>query len=497
MVWWLLALLAGGAALISAESSGGQEGKLFPIQAFPNMEKVAARMSAKGYAWSENSEKFRDPRIPNCWGVAGGGAYTLNGYKFPTDTNNYLGINVLGNELSYLGLSGPTAKGRIAELKKRVNSLSSSSDAEIKPLLYTSQNGLEALSISLYNDIKKDPKRVAERFGIPVSDIEGKEAALEALVNNFTRKYAHVDVTSLFAGVKDELSKLLQRAVKDFVSEFASKGKSTLSALPDLAGAYSALLPLAKEAWDQWNKYQADKASAYAELNKDWLNYWVMAPFEEARNKSLPYPLHVLEAWGNLPPNSSGTLDSKWPGPSDMQYGASNDYIYSLLMFEDLSFEQKRNISEWWSSALTLMADKDVKEVFNALGRNKGLFGNDEQVLLVAAPIAVLNGFDVYEFATLLWGFAKGWASEPGQWVGNYTIKTNDKYAPTKYSVNVGTGMTGKSECAMSTCTNSWVLNWADLCKTALDLAESLDGIKLQKKLEIKADISALDLKPL
>lgn len=79
-----------------------------------------------------------------------------------------------------------------------------------------------------------------------------------------------------------------------------------------------------------------------------------------------------------------------------------------------LTSRQRDSIKEWWATAVMFMSDPAVYDVFDALGRDvlDGSVASDEQVMLVAAPIAASRGLDVDTFAKKLHAVSKGWRGE-------------------------------------------------------------------------------------
>lgn len=112
---------------------------------------------------------------------------------------------------------------------------------------------------------------------------------------------------------------------------------------------------------------------------------------------------------------------------------------------------------KWWALAQLWMSHAKVSEVFAALGRDAsgGVIASDEQVMLVAAPYAAANGFDVDAFAEALWTMSAGWrGAEP-----RFMVRVDAAAKWTCYGRVVPS--------------NAWWLQWAILAEDAEKLVET------------------------
>lgn len=203
----------------------------------------------------------------------------------------------------------------------------------------------------------------------------------------------------------------------------------------------------------------------------------------ETTSEKFPTPMHMLtDAGAPCPPDSS-----------------SYDYNRILFLenaananhqaFRALSVSDKEAVRTWWALTMTFMSHPLVFQAFSRLGhgtaihneralslpfgRNDGAFyggmtATDEQVVLVALPIAVANGLDPWDFAKALWSKSEGWRSaDVGsrkvlarglRWVRNDTGDPTDDI---------------ETYACPGTIANCWHLNWAALARDALMLAKT------------------------
>lgn len=170
-------------------------------------------------------------------------------------------------------------------------------------------------------------------------------------------------------------------------------------------------------------------------------------------DRRVPVPLHAYQIFhgtcgkDNEPPKSLGWL-------STMFTRLGQDWF-------KLSTASRLSSINWWGVATVYASHPDVLDVFTNLGfdASGGMIASDEQVMLVAAPIAVAHGIDVDTFATALWKKSKGWRG-----------------AATPENIGVGGASTVRAFCEGDTCripTNAWILQWCQLTEEAADLAAS------------------------
>jgi hypothetical protein len=145
----------------------------------------------------------------------------------------------------------------------------------------------------------------------------------------------------------------------------------------------------------------------------------------------------------------------------------------------------------------------DVKRVFTALGNDEdgGMWASDEQVMLVAAPIAVANNIDVDRLAEELWKRSAGWRAapasmlvpEPGPRTGPFTevcISHCAWYDPMPSSIEVVP--TGPPGCAVEPA-NAMQAQFAVLARDAFQIVEE---VKIGKLAGLQNPVFVLGTRP-
>lgn len=130
-----------------------------------------------------------------------------------------------------------------------------------------------------------------------------------------------------------------------------------------------------------------------------------------------------------------------------------------------LTLTEQDFVRRWWATALAFMDDPRVAEVFHALGRDEkgGVLASDEQVMLVAAPIAVSHGLDVDDFARRLWEQSQGWrgGKQDSFMRAGYFVQPDLLEPPTYSGCKTGD----------ESVRDAWWVQWAVLSRDAYKLA--------------------------
>jgi hypothetical protein len=200
-----------------------------------------------------------------------------------------------------------------------------------------------------------------------------------------------------------------------------------------------------------------------------------------------------------------------WTTRVALSAAMSNFEIWKSIPVASATDTDRIEVSHWWGLAMQYMSHPEVREVFELLGYDAGggSVASDEQVLLVAAPIAVANGFDVDAFAAELWNACPGWrgAYTPAmhQWDRSFCDERIDclvkkipftSAEPGEYEV-LGKDFVGKSsapqlsDCGCVIPTNAWQLQWIALTRAAFKLVPEF-ATKTGKVLTLKPNVGVL-----
>lgn len=483
-MFWLLALLLGGAYLVSA--SGG-------VSTVPNRRVLYSLDPVDA-----DYEKFEDP-LYECYGIkdtpyvigepprAVGLGSALNRSEMNGNQPNV----IVGYE--YLSSVKRDATSRIRAIRFKVETYKMG-NAQTQPWFWLpTPGGAVRSSIgTIFSAAVKTSKSKLNHFADTVADTYKKVASDVKAATNFASAYG-VDVQA----VKDEAAsvasssldsiELIDHAAKQYgpiadatmrglnqvlESSIFSNGSNPGAADQKIADAlnlvgtiasafpgYGTIIAIAVQSIGQLfsnsGKVKDDECQAVREK--------IYTRAEETAKEGYVIPWHFDQVF---PPEAcfeySGVGATGSDNMSDDQYSAlsllrknmdyqagrdSSNPDFSVVI--DPNY--RNSIRKWWALTQLWMQHPKVNEVFAALGRDAagGVIASDEQVMLVAAPYAVANGFDVDQFAMTLYKISAGWrgAEERFMW------KTP---AMAKYS------------CYGSTVpANAWWLQWAILANDA------------------------------
>ncbi len=472
----LLLLAAGGVALIARSSSGA-------VRA-PADHVVDSGGKLDSLVVAAKDEKFMDPLYlvfgqtdavgrrtyaiatwPNRPhnGIGGGLLWLFNRHgEFGWDE----GLDDRGEvQAGYEYFVGTpyTAEARIKQMRAVINErkknpapLSTDRAVFLANMIKSSEAQIYEMGLKLaesYSRAKKsatDAARYAEAMGVSpaavvaeASDMLAKYSGSMGMVVGTLKSYGPMAQTFLSAGL-------------DAYGLLTSDGGSTTEAMKwaQIAEKLSLYIPvvgpyvsamagvlaggLASELRDNLASCNAGQAEANAALSS-------------LTDQKLPIPLHAYQVFhgacgkDNVPPSSLGWLTTLFARV------ARDWYVLPL--------EAKVYAYKWWGVAAVYAAHPDVLDVFTYLGfdASGGMIACDEQVLLVAAPIAAAHGIDVDTFAIALWKKSKGWRG-----------------AATPRNIGIGSASSVRAFSEGDTYripTNAWVLQWCQLAEEALDLA--------------------------
>lgn len=472
----LLLLLVGGAAVVAASSSAQSEPEGGPLRF-----KAGAFKSAGPLTY----EKFRDPVL-----VCLEQTQSPSGQPYRFDVG-----------LNYLDVPN-TATARVAAMRSRIGTPTygattfgtSSTIGKIAEASYQKSQELAIKLARTYEDASRLPY-VAQALRIPIEQAQKQAAEILSLSrgaqDRFLREAAKYPGISnaLMAGVSAFAAGKLSPAeayatgaqlVGEVFAAAAASAVPVLGAITQVAAGFVAADIRAREA----------AAKERCEANR-----LALAKAQEAILKDLsPLPLHI---------ESEDCGEPYWQA----------QHLSNLLRgFRSLSIRDKGAIQEWWTLAQAMMSNPEVFAAFNRTGRGgvgwrgDGIplalainrtqpqqfnvhldgryLGSDEQVMMVAAPFAVANGYDVDRFARALWEKSQGWrGADPLSFVYAKTPDRSFSICDITYT-DPGKGAAGVKKESGRSCRpicggpgvpmNAWHLNFAVLARDAAELARTL-----------------------
>lgn len=460
----LLLLLAGGAAAVVAASSSSSATPAPATGPLPPMDP------------RPTYEKFKDP-ILVC--LEQTPDWTGRPYIRPGNFDVGLGY-VLGAQ--------NTADARIAALRGQVGAprgdMSSFPATELGRIAEGSYQQAQKLAVSLaqtYQDAAKWGP-LAKSFGLPVQEIEKQAQDVKRLASG-----AQADFLKRAAKYKPIAATIMQTV--EAVAK-GNKGQSAFDqaflAIGEVAAAVAAKsVPIVGAvigyAVDVYAKDAAARAARTAEACEG-AKQRVSDTIAKTLSEVFPFPLHASPDLGGPCGKAGQFLEGILAG--------------NLLAFRRLSVNDKAAVSQWWALAQSTMSNPEVFAVFDRIGHGKvgrvgfppfgngngytyvgwdvglygGVLGSDEQVMLVAAPYAIANGYSVDYFAKALWAASGGWrTADPSSFLfvagktGAFTI-CRDGPAGTCFPICPGARVP----------MNAWALNFAALSRDAAELVKVL-----------------------
>lgn len=426
------------------------------------------------------SNKFADP-VLTCIGRM----------KIPVDVG-----------LNYLASAPDSAAGRVDAMRARIGALPpadrvSFPNTDAGELAEASFKQIQSLGIklqSVYSD-SAQWAGLASAFGIPMSEIEKQAKDISSLSKTVTQsefirqaaKYQPIAQT-LMQGVAGLAGGLNRDQV---INQAASMiGRAAAMAAADVVPIVGAVINLATDLYMQ--SALSRQAAKRAECD-GWKSELANLK-KKAFAEGFPVPIHLLSDLGNV-------CDSE-----RNEYFAESVLRGSTLAFRTLTLRDRAFVTQWWSLALSLMSHPEVYAVFDRLGHglyahdvpglsndagsgnappfgngfgfvgSTGLYGgalaSDEQVMMVAAPFAIANGYSVDYFARALWQACRGWRDADS----TSFLWSKNRDRSLRFAIN-NTGDPNDDvvvyACPNVPC-NAWHLQWAALARQATILTQSL-----------------------
>ncbi len=360
-----------------------------------------------------DDEKFSDPRFDKCWGRGWLPKYYLDAYGMTGDGSS-LGS---GTGVEYLFLVPNHSEARVQSMRARIERQSSYSLPKYAPITKGSEQALRGIAMDLVELYKNPESRLdlAKKLGVPVEKII-KDADYVYKLSEVYAGNIVVFLTKIYESIGPELVKFARKTAEAVAGSASS---SALSGAGEVAGAIGSILPWVKLFIDQAVANEALGDEKWAASCREFMTMITEAAQESANNK-MPPAWHILDLNLSCPHRPSFTAE-RWSPSRDQGNAAtvSANNIKNLLAIP--SIEAQAAVRKWWALASTLMATPGVGPVMSTMASDfwGGTLASDEQVMAVAAPIAVAYGLNIDEFAGKLWRESKGWKSKP-EWFSTY-----------------------------------------------------------------------------
>lgn len=454
------------------------------------------RVGAAIVAADVASEKFMDPLFL-CFGstkpmdnglIPDGYMPEPAGAPYVITTPNAMNLPAdLG--YGYLSAVPADAASRIAKIREKIAAYPKPRDItpgfvpktffeSLRQASYDNLRKVAAHVTSTFSDVK-NLAALAESYGLPTNEIEKKAAKIRE-AGAQTSQYKAID-----AAIREvaPIAGIIANSVANIVSGQYDPAFATVLGAVQLAANFIPVVGQAMAAMassvsaftlDSWKRNQeacADSVASISSIASDTLK------------AGFPIPLHAEEMpafsprCGHIPGGgeAGGYKTTREQENINILYRTNLAYFTAVatgLTFsatakdKGLTLTEQNFVRRWWATTLAFMDDPRVAEVFHALGRDDhgGVLASDEQVMLVAAPIAVSHGLDVDDFARRLWERSKGWrgGNQDSFMRAPRVVYGSDLLAP-PIAVGCKTGDESVRD--------AWWVQWAVLARDAYKLA--------------------------
>lgn len=447
-------------------------------------------------------EKFQDP-IFVCLGTQISPAALADGYLSGVTVPYTISPNKAGipTDLGYAYLKNVPANGpaRIAAMRAKIDAekgswrpsavnLGASGDpAEfLQALAKKSYEQLASLAEKISSQFQDTtPAKIAAEFGV---DESTAATYITELTSSAADKLSRDEyVTNAIAKVKPVAEALLAAAIT--ISKGDSKVDTAIGLSLGALDMATSLVPVVGQFWS------VARGLADLKLMEIWDGKQEMCRdtlqgINDARARSLdhgfPVPWHATERFSPACNSYDKYGASAYRETADqVELRTLYDESYAIFRGEvnrgwkpalfhemtgkGLNTSDAVYVKRWWALAQAFMGDMRVYEIFHVLGKDYfgGTLASDEQVMLVAAPIALANGFPIDDFAVALWKKSKGWQSvDPESLVTRNLVKVTYEGSDEDFHAVV-------EKYCMDLVANAWWAQWAVLARDAFELAKT------------------------
>lgn len=389
-------------------------------------------------------EKFMDPM----YDVFGSSAYRVMPAPRPEGLASVLNRAATMNNqqpdvevgLEYLADVPNDAESRIAAIRKKIGA-KPPPDAKpenygrsLREMLATREiieksriqlNQFALKAVDTYRKVNKSAEtasKIASSLGIPPYRVEDEAREIAAFAE------------------KSDAYQTLDRAIRDYgpianaitvgVMRLIDGGATGYTSQPELAAAtqvIDTIIPIAMAvpvygwvvgaALSFVNSVLKDAVSSADDWCRERVDV-IVARMQRVLQDGLPFPTHATRIFP-LSIDGKPTCVSASYASSKEDVGRDPIADLSQLSLKvetysiALNVQPRADLQRWWAIAQTYLYHPAVSQVFEALCRDAsgGTLASDEQVMLVAAPVATAFGFDIDEIAVELHRRCPGYRS--------------------------------------------------------------------------------------
>lgn len=424
---------------------------------------------------SPTYEKFADP-VFNCWG--GASPYTIGPAPRPPGLNGALNRWMsMDNqqpvvEAGYEYLSGipNNAEARVAQMRAVIVARAASRLGSVKgvePFLIQSRRALAEFSRTLTSTYRKIAANATEALefakiaGVSPSLVSSEAAEMASFSDSVKNDYEVINqAVRKYGPIAKTVQTGVMLAIELGTSGGSVKGEAA-AALNFLAGValaipvygvfIAAALSLVADLFES-------AVAATEEFCRETVEE-ISKLAQTAVDEAVVVPWHALDTFDLTACAEDRSLSAEGYDDTYDQHSLRSVFTKNLQFSRSgslgLTPNDRSMMQRWWGLAQLYMSDPRVLEVFENLGfdASGGVLASDEQVMLVAAPVAVAYGMDVDTLARDLWNRSGGWRSGKSSWA-------------------MQSGL-GPDECRGKLPINAWWVQWAVLAEDAFALAEA------------------------
>lgn len=321
--------------------------------------------------------------------------------------------------------------------------------------------------LTTYENIRRDADYVAKlaaTYKVPVDTMVSE--AKDVLALGGDQKKLLDDAAKRWGPVLQGATAAIMQTAEAFATGTETQQASAALALVGAAAlAIPVVGPFVALATSYMQGLLAEKSKVYeAWCQEEKRTVW--GYYTRALERGFVTPWHSSDMFSDA--CIDDTVAAKGFGPSEDQVILGNIFSYNLEFGMRLDAQVRRQMQKWWTVALVQMSDPRVLKVFEKLGFDAagGVVASDEQVVLVAAPIAVAYGLDVYRLARALWDASPGYRGAVSS-LRPMALTMDNKINTAACNVDPNTFYCGMPQ-------NAWWVQWGVLAEAAFRIAEDM-----------------------
>ena len=387
--------------------------------------------------------------------------------------------NPLGYE--YLGLVVNEANSRVSAMEAKIAAHAGDASTFVDQIAANSKTALIALAQQAMA-AAKTPAQIATL----AAAAKTTTTDVSQQINAIGLSLAQSDAASAAFSVSDLLAGPLLRAAVTASAQGIAAAATSAGAHPTgskvfadssyVAAAIPIIGPLAALTLKSIGNFLGARSDKNVEMCNSFVSDTLHKAYQDFVDAGLPFPLladTVFDPTCNIP---SYFAAEKW-----VESGSQRALV-SLLQTQYTAWKAMpatalQSVIRWWYLTLVLMSDPRMQACFRAMGKDAegGNIASDEQVMMVATPLAIAYGLDMKGFRRILWDKAQGWKSRADLLAGDGWSRNLYKAAdcsggPFAHACPPDE-LVGTEHYCTGAPRNAYLVQWVALCDAAFPLA--------------------------